>query len=105
MELLPNVFNDLLHGAAMDLAFLQLAGAPVKDLLPLRFGVGIHGVVQAGNKAAHQERPVLRWPSQHFSHFLGSDAHTVNIGVECFPGKLSELFLLLARMELGVSLL
>ena len=46
------------HRAATDLAFLDLAGAAVNDFLPLRLGVSIHGVVEAGDELAGQVSPV-----------------------------------------------
>jgi hypothetical protein len=40
---------NLLHRAATDVAFLDLAGAPVNDFVPLRFRVSVHGVSEAGD--------------------------------------------------------
>lgn len=42
----------------MDFAFLDFAGAPVNQFVPLRFSVSIHGVVEAGDELMDQIRPV-----------------------------------------------
>src|SRR5439155_27005767 len=59
LELVADVLDDLLHGAANDFALLDLAGAPVNDFLPLRFGVRVHRVAEAGNELTGQIRPLF----------------------------------------------
>src|SRR5438093_1133972 len=83
MELGADVLNDLLHRAATDFAFVDFAGAPVNDFLPLGFGVSVHSVVEAGNELTGQVRPVLRRQGQHFGHFSRSNAHALT--VSAFP--------------------
>jgi hypothetical protein len=109
MELVADVLDNLVHRAATDFAFLDLAGAPVNDFLPLRFGVGVHGVVEAGDELVGKERPVLFGQGQHLGYFLGSNAHASRVsaftGVLASLHRLSGLSLrLLARVELAMSL-
>jgi len=75
MELGANVPDGFRHRTTSDFAFLDLTGAAVNNFLPLRFGVGIHGVVKAGNELAGQIRPVLLRQGQHFSDFFSGHAH------------------------------
>ena len=89
MELVADVLDNLLHRTAIDFAFLDFAGAPVNDFLPLRCGVSVHGVVEAGDRLAGKERPVLFRQGQHFGHFLGCNAHAGKISA--FRGVLASL--------------
>ena len=75
MELGANVPYGFRHRAASDFAFLDFTGAAVYDFLPLRFGVGVHGVVKAGDELAGQIRPVLLRQGQHFGDFFSGHAH------------------------------
>jgi len=59
MELVANVPDGFLHRAALNFAFLDLSGTALNDLVPHRFGVRIHGAVEAGDELAGQIRPVL----------------------------------------------
>ena len=78
-KLVPDILNNLLHWAATDLTLLDLAGASVNDFTPLRFRIGVHGVVEAGDQSAGKERPVCFRQGQHFGHFFGSDTHATKI--------------------------
>lgn len=49
IELFANVLDDLLHWAASDFAFLDLARPALNDFVPLCFAVCVHGIIQAGN--------------------------------------------------------
>jgi hypothetical protein len=49
MEFVADILHHLLHRAAADFAFLDFAGAPVDDFVPLRFRIGVHGVVETGD--------------------------------------------------------
>src|ERR1035437_9335456 len=75
MELVADVLNNLLHRVATDLAFLNLAGAPVNDCVPLRFRVSIHGVIEARDELPGQIGPILFRQGQHFNHFFSRNAH------------------------------
>jgi len=75
MELVADVLNNLLHRAATDFAFLNLAGTPVNDCVPLRFRVSIHGVIAARDELPGQICPVLFRQGQHFNHFFSRNAH------------------------------
>jgi hypothetical protein len=75
MEPGANVLDGFRHRTATDFAFLDLTGTAVNDFLPLRFGVGVHGVVEAGDELAGQIRPVLLRQGQHFSDFFSGHAH------------------------------
>jgi hypothetical protein len=52
MELVADVLDDLLHGAATDFAFLDFARAPVNHL-PLRIRVNVHGIIKAGDELSN----------------------------------------------------
>jgi len=81
MKLSPNVINQLCLRAGVHPTFSHLAGAAINDVVPLRFGVSVHGVVEAGDKLSGKERPVLFRQGQHFGHFLRSNAHAAVISV------------------------
>jgi hypothetical protein len=90
MELVADALNNLLHRTAGYFAFLDFVGALVNDFLPLRFGVSVHRVIEAGDKLPGKERPVLYWQGQHFGHFLSSNAHASRISA--FTRILASLF-------------
>jgi hypothetical protein len=79
MELMANLPDDLFHRTAIDFAFLDFAGTPVNDFVPLRFRRRVHRVIQAGDKPADEERAVLFRQGQHFGHFFDSNAHALEI--------------------------
>jgi hypothetical protein len=89
MELVANVPDNLLRRTATNFAFFDFAGAPVNDFLPLRFGVSVHSVVEAGDKLPGKVRPVLFWQGQHFGHFLSSNAQAA--AISAFTGVLASL--------------
>jgi len=76
MELGADVLNHLFFRAGVHPAFGQLTGTSLNDFLPLYFGVGIHGVVEAGDELTGQIGPVLYRQSQHFGNFFGGHTHT-----------------------------
>lgn len=90
MELVADVLNNFVHRAATDFAFLNLAGAPVNNCVPLRFRVSIHGVIEARDELPGQICPVLFRQRQHFNHFFSRNAHAA---------KISALIGILARLN------
>ena len=59
MELAAGFLDNLFNRAATDLALLNFSGAPVNDLVPLRFGVSIHGFLKAGDELPGEKCTVL----------------------------------------------
>jgi hypothetical protein len=105
MEPAPDVLNNLLHRAAIDLAFPYLANSLVDDFAPLRFRISVRAIVEAGYKPLGQERPIFLRQSQHFGHFFAAQRSCkLNIPVYACPGNRS-CFWLLARMNLPVRFL
>jgi hypothetical protein len=76
MELATDIPNNLLHRPATDFALFYLAAASVNDVMPLRLGVSVHGIIEAGNELPGQIRPIFFRQSQDFGHSLSSKAHT-----------------------------
>lgn len=74
-----DVPDHLFLWPGIHLALGHLAGTPVNDFVPLRFGVRVHGVIQAGEELPGEERPVLFRQGQHFGHLFSSNAHAAII--------------------------
>lgn len=83
-----NVLNDVVHGTASDLAFLDLTGTAVDDFVPLRFGVGVLLRIEAGDELTGQMRPVGGGEGQHFGNLCSGDAHTLEVST-VFGGSTS----------------
>lgn len=79
MEIGLDVPDHLFLWPGIHPALGHLAGAPVNDFAPLRFGVSVNGVVKTGDELASQIRAVLLGQGQHFGHFLSSNAHATKI--------------------------
>ena len=75
IQLCANVSDGVFYGAALNLAFLDFTGAPVNHLVPLRFGINVHGIVEAGDEGLCKIRPVLFRQGQDLSDFFGGYAH------------------------------
>ncbi len=56
IKLVADVLDNLLHRAATDFAILDFARAPVDDFVPLRFGVSVHGFIEAGDELVGKKR-------------------------------------------------
>lgn len=83
MKLPANVLNGPFHRLATDLAFLNLAGAAVNDVVPQRFHVSFDRVVKAADQLARKVRSVLDWQRQNFSNFFSGHTHAYIIS--CLP--------------------
>jgi hypothetical protein len=79
MELGAKFPNGFLYRAASHSAFLDLPGTMVKDFLPSRLGVSIHGTIKAGDELAGQIGPVLFRQGQHLGNFFSGYAHAGKI--------------------------
>lgn len=50
IEPIADFLDHLLHRATTHFAFLDFATAPVNDIVPFRFRIGVHDVVEAGDE-------------------------------------------------------
>lgn len=69
----------MFYRTAFDFTFLDLSRAPLNNIAPLRFSVSIDGVIETGDKPAHEERPILFRQSQHLGYLFTSNAQVVRI--------------------------
>ena len=67
--------DHLVFLTAIHSAFRHLAGTPINNFLPLRFRIGIHCGLEAGDKLAGQKRTVFFRQGQHFGDLFNGDAH------------------------------
>src|SRR5580704_12231073 len=74
-----NVPNHCVLCAAVHSALRHFTGAPVNDFVPLRLGVGIHGIIETSNELVSEIGPVPLRQGQDFGHFFGSYIHAAQI--------------------------
>src|SRR5664279_4745837 len=75
MKFGANVLDSFRYRTAVDLSGFYLTGTAVNDVLPLRLGVRVHGIVEAGNELSSQVSPVRLRQGQHFGDFFSDYAH------------------------------
>ncbi len=87
MELVADALNDLLHGPAIHFTFLDFAGTPINNFVPLCFRISVHDVIKAGDKLMGEKCPVLFRQGHYFGHLFSGNAHIAKVAGSQGSGK------------------
>jgi hypothetical protein len=79
MEPGTNFLDCVFYRTALGPAFLDLARAPVDNIVPMCLDVRICGIIETSNELVGQKRSILFRQSQYFSHFFSGYTHVDTI--------------------------